>query len=167
MYDNVYIANASASHIKKIACKEDVEIISEFYPENTPASYYYENEKGQKFFVIAYDHYTANLVPNPHFESNYCRQETVINAIERMSGKKLPAVCKKNPDLYMLTSKDESSMAVALFNLHLDDVFEPEIKLDKSYSEIRFVGCSGTLDGDTVRLSDITPYGSVAFEVKY
>ena len=166
LYDNVYIANASASHIKKIACKENAEIISEFHPENTPASYYYENEKGQKFFVIAYDHYAANIVPNPHFENNYCRQETVIRAIERLSGKKLPAVCKKNPDLYMLAAKDENSMSIALFNLHLDDVFEPEIKLDKCYSEIRFVGCSGTLDGDTVRLSDIPPYGSVAFEVK-
>jgi len=164
--ENVAIPSVAASHIKKITCKEGAEILSSFVPDNTPASYRYENKNGQKFLVLAYDHYAAIPVPNPYFENSYCRQAEIINEVERMCGKKLPAVCKKHPDLYMLTSKDESSMAVALFNLSLNDVYEPEITLDKCYGDIRFVDCSGTLSGNTVKLSDIPPYGSAAFEVR-
>ena len=57
-------------------------------------------------------------------------------------------------------------MAVAIANVSLDDIFSPEIALDKEYSEIKFINCSGRLEGNKVILSDITPYGFAAFEVK-
>ena len=66
----------------------------------------------------------------------------------------------------MVASKNEKAMSVALANIFLDDIYEPVVRLDKEYSEIRFVNCTGRLEGDTVYLSDIPPYGFVAFEVK-
>ena len=51
-------------------------------------------------------------------------------------------------------------------NFFEDYISEPVIKLDKSYSEIKFINCTGKLDGDTVYLSKIQPYEFAAFEVK-
>ena len=57
-------------------------------------------------------------------------------------------------------------MAVAVANVFLDDIYSPEIILDKEYNEIKFINCTGRLEGDKVILSDMTPYGFAAFEVK-
>ena len=56
-------------------------------------------------------------------------------------------------------------MSVSLSNVHLDDVFDAEIRLDRAYREIRFLNCSGKLDGDRVTIDHIPPYGFAAFEV--
>ena len=67
---------------------------------------------------------------------------------------------------YKRKSKNSEAMSVALANISLDDAINPKIELDKAYSQIRFINCSGRLEGDTVYLSDITPYGFCTFEVK-
>ncbi len=90
----------------------------------------------------------------------------LVDVVEAIGGKRLPAVLNKNPNLYILASRDEKSMSVALANVNLDDILSPEIRLDKEYKEIKFVNCTGTLKGDKVYLDDITPYKFVAFEVK-
>jgi hypothetical protein len=56
-------------------------------------------------------------------------------------------------------------MAVALANVFMDEILTPTIRLDKPYKRIRFAGCDGRLDGDTVTLSDLSPYAFAAFEV--
>ena len=57
-------------------------------------------------------------------------------------------------------------MSVALFNINIDEIIKPEIILDKEYSDIRFIGCDGKLEGSKVILSGyIEPYGIAAFEV--
>lgn len=161
---------------RKIECHESATVLSRFLPDNTPASYLYENKDGMRFFVIAFDYYASHentlsivKIKNPcrNYFNNYYRQADLIRAIEWIGGCKLPAVCTKNPNLYLLTCADESgTMSVALCNVHLDDIIEPTVKLDRAYSSIRFVNCTGKLQGDTVTLSDIPPYGFVAFEVK-
>ncbi len=150
-----------------ITCKDGVQVQSVFRPSGTPASYRYENANGQRFYVLAVDIYKSfALGIGQNFLKSYYRQADLVDAIEWMAGKPLPAFSAKNPNLYILASKDEDSMSVALANVWLDDVYDPEIKLDKAYSEIRFVNCSGRLDGDRVFLSDIPPYGFAAFEVR-
>ena len=150
-----------------ITCKDGVQVQSVFRPSGTPASYRYENANGQRFYVLAVDIYKSfALGIGQNFLKSYYRQADLVDAIEWMAGKPLPAFSAKNPNLYILASKGEDSMSVALANVWLDDVYDPEIKLDKAYSEIRFVNCSGRLDGDRVFLSDIPPYGFAAFEVR-
>ena len=160
---------------RKIECHEKATVISRFLPDNSPASYLYENADGMRFFVMAYDHYashenTLSIVkiknPNRNYFNNYYRQKTLIHAIEWLGRRPLPAICKKNPNLYILASKGANdSMSVFLCNVHLDDVLSPTVKLDQSYSSIRFVNCTGELNGNTVTLSDIPPFGFAAFEV--
>ena len=45
-------------------------------------------------------------------------------------------------------------------------MIEPEIRLDKAYRTIRFLNCTGKLEGDRVILDHIPPYGFAAFEVR-
>ena len=48
-----------------------------------------------------------------------------------------------------------------------DEHYDNGIDLARlEYNEIRFIGCEGKLEGDKVQLSDISPYGFCAFEVK-
>ncbi len=159
----------------RIECAPNAKVSSTFLPSNTPATYCYENADGVRFFVLALDFYASREQTDmPHityvnecknYWNNYHRQAQMIRVIEWLGGKALPATCQKNPNLYMLASRGEKSMSVALCNVYLDDVLTPTVKLDRAYSSIRFVGCTGTLSGDTVTLSDIPPYGFAAFEV--
>ncbi len=158
------VVNIANPGIRNIICKEGAKVLSKFMPDETPSAYLYENADGLKFYVLAADIYASTHKPN--FFNSYFRQAQLVEAIEWVSGKKLPAVCVKNPNLYIIASKNEKAMSVALANIFLDDIFEPVVQLDKEYSEIKFVNCTGELRGDKVYLSDIAPYGFAAFEVK-
>ena len=83
-----------------------------------------------------------------------------------MSGKSIPAKSLKNPNLYIMASKDDTSMSVLLMNVCLDDIIAPEIMLEREYSEISFVNCTGKLDGNKVVLDKLGAYAFAAFEVK-
>ncbi len=150
-----------------IECSERAEIRSTFAPKGTPASYRYENANGQRFMVLAYDHFKSIVKGKVTvFTSGHYRKAELIEAAEWLSGKKIPAVTTKCPNLYMLASKGENALSVALANVSIDEALDPVVELDKNYSEIRFVNCSGRLEGDKVYLSDIAAYGLCAFEVK-
>lgn len=160
------VAGIEGGVFKKIRCADDAKVLSVFLPSETPSAYTYENKNGQRFLVIAHDGYRSSVGQSPNFFNSYYRQEQIISSVEWLCGKKLPAVCKKAPYLYLLASKGECGMAVALFNCFGDDILEPVVELDGKYSQIRFVGCDGRLDCDKVYLTDIAPFGFAAFEVK-
>lgn len=172
---NESIYGISEISTQKIACHPKATVLSRFLPDQTPASYLYENENGQRFLVIAYDHYASHQqtlsttrMQNPcrNYYNNYYRQADLIRAIEWLCGRPLPAVCPKNPNLYILSSRDASgATSILLCNVYPDDVLTPTVKLDRAYRSIRFVNCTGTLNGDTVTLSDLAPYSLAAFEV--
>ena len=88
-----------------------------------------------------------------------------MDALEWIGRKKLPVVCKKNPNLYFLTSVSGSGMSVLMMNISTDSVISPEIMLDKKYNWVDFVNCSGKLINDRVELDDLPPYGIAAFEL--
>ena len=121
------IRNLGDVSLKRVTCKEGASVQSVFLPDETPASYCYENADGNRFLVLAYDAYASGKSAN--YFNNYYRQEQMVEALEWMSGKKLPAVSFKNPYLYLITSGDETSMAVALFNIFPDEIYEPRILL--------------------------------------
>ena len=157
--------------IRAMRCAERARVLSRFLPTGDVASYIYENEQGRRFFVLGYDLFRlcgnyGDPRGNVNFFNSYYRQEQLVEVIEWLSGTKLPAVCLKHPNLYLLTSSDGRALSVALFNVHLDDVLSPVILLDRAYASIRFVNCKGRLEGDRVYLSDIPPYGVAAFEVQ-
>ena len=130
----------------------------------TVSAYTYENADGKRFYVLGFDaEYAKDIL---RFYRNYCRQAELIRCAEWLGGKPLPAVCPKNPELYVMCKRGEKSMSVALFNMHQDYVINPTVKLDKTYSAVRFVCAEGELVGDEVRFkTDIAAYGHAFFEV--
>lgn len=133
-----------------------------------PATYLYENAKGQRFCVMAFNA-SASLASAKHLHEHfrsYAKSHILMNALEWLGQKKLPARCENNPDLYVMCKRDEKSLAVGLWDLHRDKIRKPEITLDKEYSEIEFINCTGILRGDKVELSTLYPYEFCGFVVK-
>ena len=126
-----------------------------------PTSFRYENEKGQRFFV---------LNAKPDFSGNnilkhYARSRQIEENIFWLSGKKLPAYCYGNPTMYTICKESENELAVGLWNLHADIAMDPVVELGDTYDKIEFIGCSGKLLGDRVQLSDIPAFGFAGFNV--
>ena len=149
--------------------KDGAQVISRFVcnggKQRIPACVKYENSDGQRFLIYAYDF--DRVRQNTEFSRNYMRQEQLIREYEWLSGERLPAVCRKNPDLYIMAKKNESSMAVGLWNVFPDDVLSPVIELDKAYKNVEFINCKGRIEGSKVMLdTDIPAYKFAGFEVK-
>ena len=147
-----------------LKCSDKAEVITRFLPSKTPSSYRYENAAGQRFFVIAYESYRAAKCPN--FLNTYYRQRHIMDAVEWIAGKPLPVVSYKNPNLYTFAAEGDGALSVMLINIHLDDIYDAQIKLSKKYNEIRFINCEGKLDGDTIILKKLSGYDFAAFEVR-
>lgn len=147
--------------------KETCEISSSIYRFDREfiGSYFYENDNNEKFLI-----YNFNAEEDCKifglFKS-YCRQKQLILAYEKLSGKKFEAVCAGNPELYTMVKKDESSLAVGLWNYFADVVEKPVIELSEEYSEAEFINCEGVLDGKrAVITSGIPAYGYCFVELK-
>ncbi|MBQ7039597.1 MAG: hypothetical protein IJN39_03410 [Clostridia bacterium] len=127
-----------------------------------PACYLYENGKGQRFAVYSFVAKTVCVKSlwAPGLFRNYYRQKQIAESIEWLQkGKKLPAMCFKHPQLYILCKKNEESMTVGMWNIFADTVYTPETELDSEYKKAEFYNCDGKLCGDKIRLStDIAPY---------
>lgn len=135
------------------------------------ACYYYENADRQKFLVYSFvpnSVYVTTGWGNGVFKS-YLRQEQLAHFYEKMQGEPLPAMCYKNPGVYLLAKKsaDGNEMDVLLINMSEDSVLEPKICLNKVYHTVDIYGTGGTLQGDTLFLSkDIPPYSACMFTVR-
>ena len=130
--------------------------------EKYPASYIYENAEGQRFLVFAFNGYFMH----EFLYRQYTRSKQLAQNIKWLSGNSLSASISGNPDLYVMSKSDGKALSVGLWNFFEDYISEPVINLDKEYSKIRFVNCTGKLDGSTVYLSKIHPYEFVAFMVE-
>ena len=149
----------------KLSPKPGAEVLSEFRGEiAAPSALQYENAQGTRFCILGFD--ADKSKRNERFSRNYCRQSQLIRSLAWLGRAPLPAVCAKNPDLYLLCKRGGGSMAVGLWNLFPDAVLSPVIELDKAYTRVEFINCSGSLDGNRVRLdADIPAYGFAGFEV--
>lgn len=129
--------------------------------EKFPSAIYYENEKGYKFMIYSFVPITVYTVNgwHPGLFRNYFRQKQLANCIEKMQGRKLPAMLFGAPGLYTVCKKDEKEMSVALFNISKDTVFDGEIVLDKAYKNIDCYNIKAELSGNKIILKeDISPY---------
>lgn len=159
------INTLTSTKAHKLTLKEGAKVESflESDGEKIPTFYRYENADGQRFAVFTFDVYTAEET----VFRNYERQKQLIAAIEWLCGKKLPAVCAGNPDLYVLTKKKDKKTAVGLWNFFPDTVCDAKIILPKEIASFRVFGSEGKADGDTLTVSEIPPYGFCAVEVEF
>lgn len=153
-----------AVRLHKMEISPDAKVLSLLQPGDAPGAYLYENHRGQRFYCIAYDIYNNQAVPN--YMCDYYRQEQMVDSLQWLCGKKLPAVCLGNPHVYCMTAKQGDRLSVLLVNHFMDELITPVIRLDRTYKTIRFVNCTGTLEGDKVTLTEVMPYGVAAFEVE-
>ncbi len=126
-----------------------------------PMSLRYENEKGQRFFILNIISNTDNPTVLRHYERNRQYTENTL----WLSGECLPAAVHGHPALYMQCKRDESTLVTGLWNFFPDIAFSPEITLDGNYTHIEFINCTGELKGNKVTLSDIAAYGFAGFSV--
>ena len=118
----------------------------------------YENEKGQKFFIIPFDNYTHAIA------RSYFRHTQMVKTVEWLSGKKLAATCPKNPGLYIMNKENENELTVGLWNFCTDDIMTPVVDIADKFSKIKCLNCEAEIDGNTVNFkTDIPPMGFAAF----
>lgn len=165
--DDGDICTIEHTHTQEISVKENAIIESYFLPGKTPASYRYENKDGLKFFVLAFNNFNLDGGFNANYLNNYYRQSGLISAITWLSGKKLPVTVTKNPNLYVLASKDEQgNCSIAFANVSIDDVYDEFIYLDGNYALAESIGFDGEFLGDKIKVNRIEPYGFVAFKLE-
>ena len=161
--DNGRYVGLFGRKVKEITVKNGAVMLScfELNGEKRVLTYSYENARGQNFLVFAFDGYTMS----EHTFKQYARGEQIENWILSL-GKKLPASMRGNPDCYMICKDSEKGRAVFIGNFFTDECMNTTVLLDREYSEIEFINCSGRLVGDRVEIDYIAPYACVGFELK-
>lgn len=146
-----------------ISVNNDAKVQSYFLANDKQyiGSYTYENAKGQKFLIFAFDGYRMS----EHAFKQPARGQQIVETIKWM-GKTLPAEMLGNPDCYMLCKDNEKEKAVWIGNFFSDECMNTTVTLDKTYKNIEFINCTGVLQGDKVCIDYIAPYASVGFIVK-
>ncbi|MBR6780770.1 MAG: hypothetical protein IKM24_07125 [Clostridia bacterium] len=127
-----------------------------------PVSFCYENAAGNRFLVLNFN----TRFGSDRLLKHYAASRRYADAIAYLSGKKLPAFVYGNPALYVQAKEGNGALAVGLWNFFADIAVAPIVELDKTYSEITFINCTGKLEKDRVHLSDIPAFGFAGFEVK-
>lgn len=150
--------------IYDIKLKPSAEILSDTVTSAgvIPMSYRYENADGNRFLVLNVN----TRSDNDNVLKHYARSRQYAENIPWLSGKKLPAYVYGNPALYIIAKKNERGMAIGLWNMFADEVLHPVIELDRDYNTAEFIKCSGTLNGDKIELSEISPYGFAFINLK-
>ena len=146
-----------------------VESYGEADGRRIPMSYTYENADGDRFLVLNFDTRIRSKGLYAPTTRHYARSRQYAEAVKWLSRgeKALPAYSYGNPDLYILAKKGEDgSMAVGLWNFCIDRIYEPKITLDRAYKEISFFNCQGSISGNVVTLTDLSPFDFCGFEVK-
>ena len=172
-YDNkedfpcgIDLAIRKNNFMRALKCSDKAEVVSVFRPSGAVASYFYQSNKGS-FYVIGIDGFLTSLKEDTPYFANYYRQQTLRNMIERVQNKSLVCFTGKNINLSLLCAKGEDgSYAIGLFNFFIDGIVRPKIILSEPKENIKFINCSGKIEGNTVVLDgEIPPYGFAAFVV--
>lgn len=164
--ENETVINIGKAGKARIVCSERAQVESFFLPGESPASYRYENSDGLRFFVMAFQFYTPGVTFTSNYLRAWCRRRQLVDAVQWLCGKPLPVVLEDAPEACVLASSDGKEMAVAVVNPYQDEILEPAIRLDRAYHSLKCINCTGRLEGDTVHLSTISPFGFAAFAVQ-
>ena len=169
LYNDNYIATVTIPSYDIALC-ESAEILSdgEANGKTIPLSYRYENAAGNRFLVLNY--HIVNLGFRPAVNSvlrQYERKRQYIAQTPWLSGEKLPvAVLTDHPNLYVQCKKNETAMAIGLWNFFADPAIDPVLQLDHPYRSVEAVNCTAALEGDRITLSELPPYGFALIELK-
>ena len=114
-------------------------------------AYTYENADGERFLVYTFE--AMSFYKDSGLFRGYAQQQLLLKMIPWLSGKSLPIVSRKNPELYTICERGEDgSLAVGLFNCFADSVLYPTFELDREYKSVECAGCEAELNGKTLTL---------------
>ncbi|MBR5529819.1 MAG: hypothetical protein IKU57_05035 [Oscillospiraceae bacterium] len=119
-----------------------------------PAVYTYHNGTTE-FLVYAFDGYSINQGGGV-FLSNLRRMQL----LEFVNG-----ICSidDHPGIYQLCKKDGEETAILFENLHEDELFDFDVRLDRAYKEMELCGAEGTLEGNRLHVhTSVAPFGMFA-----
>lgn len=159
------------SVVHRLTIKERTEVISHFVSneffadEKFPAAYRYENEKGERFLVYAFD--AEQQQDSSSLYWSYARGKQVADQIEWLGGARLPARCDGHPQLYAVCKQDENNLALAYVNCHEDEIFDAKVTFADPIGKVRFHACTGKrIDAHTVVVDYVKPFGFIALEIE-
>ena len=122
--------------------------------ENLPASFTYRNANGQIFLVFAANAFGSSKA----YLENYERQRLVFDFFAE-NGSPVPAVCRKNPNLYVVCKGDADRMVIGLFNCFADEIDGLTVDLAQEWESAEYHRCAGTLSGKRVKIDHVPAYG--------
>jgi hypothetical protein len=162
--DNCNRILTNGATVYNIKLKAGADVLSDIDTAfgNIPMSYRYENKCGNRFLVLNVNTRSGADNVLKHYE----RSRQYAEIIPWLGGRKLPAYVYGNPALYLQCKEGEGALSVGLWNFFEDTILAPTVRLDKEYSSITYINCDGYLEGDSVHLTDISPFGFAGFEVK-
>ncbi len=135
--------------------------------EAAPGAYRYENAKGQRFLVYAFEAAHSIQAGGTHgITRGWCRAAQLRDQLEWLSGREPDAVCTAAPDLYILVKKDADSMTVGVWNFGVDAVFCPQVRLGADWDSLVSVEGKAMMNGRIVTLDDLPAFGFACFTVK-
>ncbi|MBO5754624.1 MAG: hypothetical protein J6R89_01055, partial [Clostridia bacterium] len=128
--------------------------------------YRYENQNGARFLVYPFSAEEAR--GQRHWFNSYWRKEQLMANLEFLGRKPFEvSVISKAPMLYPLVKKNESSVAVGLWNIFEDKIHGLRVRVEGDYDKISFVNCQGHREGkDVVLDSVLDPFEFAGFELK-
>ena len=154
--ENEYVeSNYNNSSVFDVTFKNNAKVLTKCGLTGTEYTdtVFYENGNGQKFIVFAFDGY---LTPKDRYRS-YSMQNLLIESIAKLN-KPLDAVCKGNPDLYILCRSDKKEMSIGLWNFFADAIENPVIELADKFTSAEFVNCTGRLEKNKIYLSKLSAF---------
>ena len=166
-FETEAITSYGVNAVYDIEVAESAKVLSRFCGDGQEhiAAYLYENADGQRFMVYGFNgddvRYTSTTI------RNYCRGEQLRDVLPALCGKSLPAACTGHPYLYCLCKQRENTTAVAYINCHPDEMVDATVELPAEPSHVRFIHCTGEVQGDKVTLHHVPAYGFAALEVTY
>ena len=158
--NRILTGNATAYEIEINNTAEVLSVI-ECGEKEIPFSYKYENEQGQRFFVLNVNTREETDVAL----KNYARGKQLSNVIEWLGGEKLPAYSHGHPALYIQCKEGKDKLSVGLWNFFADPVYSCVVELGRNVSSVKGVNCNAMLDKHSVVIDEIHPFGFAFFEV--
>ena len=138
---------------ERLTPKAGAVVKSKWSGEESPASFTYRNTNGQIFMVLAVVAHAAT----PAYLENYERQRQIFDFFAE-NGTPIPAVCRKNPNLYVICKENGDRMAIGLFNCFADEIDDLTVDLTDEWTTAAFHRCEGSLNGKQIKIDHLAAF---------
>lgn len=147
--DNMPISINPCGQTRLGYAKDGVTVKSNFIINDkiVPSAYVYKNGDTE-FLVFTFDAYQMEDVYP--LALTYYRQSQLLDFI----GSPYPVI-KGVPGVYTVCKDGENERAVAFINLSYDKLFDFEVELNDTYSQMELFGAEGTLLGNKVKITSM------------